>query len=89
MNDDKFIFLKRILMMFLFCFFITMILRFLFLDDENVNIQSNISDLKIIMKNNRDISDNQVFDKLQKIEKCDLYEYQKYLDIVVCEIQDN
>ncbi|MDV3143560.1 MAG: YidC/Oxa1 family membrane protein insertase [Candidatus Phytoplasma australasiaticum] len=89
MNDDKFIFLKRILMMFLFCFFITMILRFLFLDDENVNTQSNISDLKIIMKNNRDISENQVFDKLQKIENFDLYEYQKYLDIVVCEIQDN
>ncbi|MDV3179082.1 MAG: hypothetical protein Q8855_02450 [Candidatus Phytoplasma australasiaticum] len=62
MNDDKFIILKRILMMFLFCFFINMILRFLFLDDENVNTLSNISYLKNIMKNNSDISDINLFD---------------------------
>ncbi|MDO8060283.1 YidC/Oxa1 family membrane protein insertase [Candidatus Phytoplasma citri] len=91
MSDDKFIFLKRFVIIFLFCLLITVSIRELFFSNKKINSEPNIIDLKVFIKkeNNSDISDDKLFNNLLKSKNFDLYECQKFLDIFVCELEDN
>ncbi|MDO8064263.1 YidC/Oxa1 family membrane protein insertase [Candidatus Phytoplasma bonamiae] len=91
MSDDKFIFLKKFVIIFLFCLLITISIKEFFFSNKKINVEPNIIDLKVFTKteNNSDISDDKLFNKLLELKNFDLYECQKFLDIFVCELEDN